>query len=65
MKTLRNLGLSIFIVGIILFFIREFSPATIVSIEGKYIDLLWPIGLMIYGIAQVAVDQSKKSNKGS
>lgn len=51
MKTLKYLGLIIFYGGIILYFLRRYSSEFLSNIDDSYIEIIWPIGLIIYGIA--------------
>jgi len=60
MKVVNYLGLTIFVVGIALFFIRILNPSLLSAINDKVIDILWPIGLLMYSVAQINIKKSKK-----
>jgi len=59
MKKIYYLGLVIFYVGIALFFIKSFKPDYFSFIDDVYIDILWPIGLLIYAGSKAVIDKKK------
>lgn len=63
MRTVKYIGLTMFYVGIAVFFTRQFKPEFIAQIDGFYIDLMWPIGLIIYGVAMYSLERNNKSTK--
>gem|GEM_PF-2187088 len=62
MKIVYYLGLIIFTVGIILFFLRQFNESFLSGINDRWIDLMWPIGLMMYSIGQIYIRKQKNSS---
>jgi len=60
MKALYVVGLTVFGLGIILFFLKEFNVALVQHIDESLIDIIWPIGMIIYGIAMIFMNAKKK-----
>jgi len=60
MKALYVVGLTVFGLGIILFFLKEFNVALVQYIDESLIDIIWPIGMIIYGIAMIFMNAKKK-----
>jgi len=63
MKALKYLGLVIFYGGIILYFLRRYRSDFLSHIDESYIEIIWPIGLIIYGIALYFIQQNNKESK--
>jgi len=60
MKALYVVGLTVFGLGIILFFLKEFNVALVQHIDESLIDIIWPIGMIIYGIAMIFMNAQKR-----
>ncbi len=60
MKALYVVGLTVFGLGIILFFLKEFNVALVQHIDESLIDIIWAIGMIIYGIAMIFMNAQKR-----
>ncbi len=59
MKIVYFLGLILFIVGIILVFVRQFNEALFSNINEFWIDIMWPIGALMYSFALLYIKQEE------
>ncbi len=60
LKAIYYFGIALFTIGIILFFTRQFHPDFLLSIEDFYIEIIWPIGMIIYSFALIFIQANKK-----
>jgi len=63
MKALYYIGMVIFGVGIVLFFLKEFKVAFVQNINESLINIMWPMGMILYGFAMIFLDAEKKKAK--
>lgn len=60
LKAIYYFGFALFTIGIILYFTRQFKPDLLPSIEDFYIEIIWPIGMIIYSFALIFIQANKK-----
>jgi len=63
MKKLSYIGLIIFAIGIVVYIVKLFYPDFLQSIDDFFIDILWPIGLMIYGVSLIFINKDEGRKK--
>lgn len=59
MNKIKYLGLIVFYIVIALFFIKSFKPNCFSSIDDIYIDIMWPLGLLICAGSKFTIDKKK------